>query len=212
MTGEAATVTGSLVSTIGGAEQTDLALLAWSAAPHGGEAHATIEDIIGTGGSDVVRGDAADNTYVAVGGGGNGVSVFDGRGGNDTVDFSHVTPAAAEVASVADVVPNGIYVNLASSEHGADGSAGEVTVQAWTIGRRRCPRYRACASQHVETVVGTVGSDILVGNGEANTFVYTAADDASIDAAGHISTGPAASYGFDIYQAWDPASGATDGH
>ena len=78
-TGEAATVTGSLVSTIGGAEQTDLALLAWSAAPEDGEAHATIEEIIGTGGSDVVRGDAADNTYVAVGGGENGVSVFDGR-------------------------------------------------------------------------------------------------------------------------------------
>jgi len=52
MTGDTTTVTGSLVSTIGGAEQTDLALLAWSAAPAGGEAHATIEDIIGAGGSE----------------------------------------------------------------------------------------------------------------------------------------------------------------
>jgi len=218
MTGEAATVTGSRVSTIGGAEQTDLALLAWSATPHGGEAHATIEDIIGTGGSDVVRGDAADNTYVAIGGGENGVSVFDGRGGNDTVDFSHVTPAAAEahagaeVASVADVVPNGIYVNLASSEHGADSSAGEVTVQAWTIGADGALDTALAHLEQVETVVGTVGSDVLVGNGEANTFVYSAADDASIDASGHISTGPAASYGFDIYHGGDPASGATDGH
>ena len=255
MTGEAATVTGSLVSTIGGAEQTDLALLAWSAPPGGGEAHATIEDIIGTGGSDVVRGDAADNTYVAVGGGENGVSVFDGRGGNDTVDFSHVTPGAAEavtgaaassgshaaataasagpseaaapaevsapaaeahagaeVASVADVVANGIYVNLGSSEHSADSSIGEVSVQAWTIGADGAVDTALAHLEHVETVVGTVGSDVLIGNGEANTFVYTAADDASIDASGHISTGPDASYGFDIYHGGDPASSATDVH
>jgi hypothetical protein len=256
MTGEASSVTGSLVSTVGGAEQTDLALLAWSAPPGSAEAHATIEDIIGTGGSDVVRGDAADNTYVAVGGGENGVSVFDGRGGNDTVDFSHVVPGAetatgsdhaaaaspgeaasavpaetaaptesaapsetaaaaaeahagSEVAS-ADVVPNGVYVNLSASEHSADSSIGEVSVQAWTIGADGAADTALAHLEHVETVVGTVGSDVIVGNEEANTFVYTAADDASIDASGHISTGSDASYGFDIYFGGDPASSAND--
>jgi hypothetical protein len=228
MTGEASSVTGSLVSTVGGAEQTDLALLAWSAPPGGGEAHATIEDIIGTGGSDVVRGDAADNTYVAVG-------VFDGRGGNDTVDFSHVAPGAetatgsdhaaasaetaapaaeahagSEVASAADVVPNGVYVNLSASEHSADSSIGEVSVQAWTIGADGAADTALAHLEHVETVVGTVGSDVIVGNEEANTFVYTAADDASIDASGHISTGSDASYGFDIYFGGDPAGSASD--
>jgi Ca2+-binding RTX toxin-like protein len=219
MTGEASTVTGSLVSTVGGAEQTDLALLAWSATPESREAHATIEDIIGTGGSDVVRGDAQDNTYVAVGGGENGASVFDGRGGNDTVDFSQVTPGAqaaahagAEAASAADVVPNGIYVNLASVEHSADSSVGEVTVQAWTIGADGAADTALAHLEHVETVVGTVGSDVLVGDGEANTFVYTAADDASIDASGHISTGADASYGFDIYHGGDRAGSAPDAH
>jgi Ca2+-binding RTX toxin-like protein len=217
MTGETSTVTGSLVSTIGGAEQTDLALLAWSAAPAGSEAHATIEDIIGTGGSDVVRGDAADNTYVTVSGRKNGVSVFDGRGGNDTVDFSHVPPGAeahagAEVAAAAGVVPNGIYVNLASSEHSAESSVGEVTVQAWSIGANGAVDTALAHLEHVETVVGTVGSDVLVGNGEANTFVYSAADDASIDASGHISTGPEASYGFDIYHGGEAAGNATDLH
>ena len=225
MTGETSSVTGSLVSTVGGAEQTDLALLAWSAPPGSGEAHATIEDIIGTGGSDVVRGDAADNTYVAVGGGENGVSVFDGRGGNDTVDFSHVAPdhataaspdeaapAGSEVASAADVVPNGVYVNLSASEHSADSSIGEVSVQAWTIGADGAADTALAHLEHVETVVGTVGSDVIVGNEEANTFVYTAADDASIDASGHISTGSDASYGFDIYYGSDPASSASDAH
>jgi hypothetical protein len=217
MTGEVATVAGSLVSTIGGAERTDLALLAWTAPSEAGEAHATIENIIGTGGSDVVRGDAADNTYVAVGGGENGVSVFDGRGGHDTVDFSQLTSAAAAAeahaaAEVADVVPNGIYVNLASSEHSADSSLGEVSVQAWTIGADGAADAALAHLEHVETVVGTVGNDILVGNGEANTFVYTAADDANIDASGHISTGAGASYGFDIYHGGDADGGASEGH
>src|SRR5262245_17848597 len=238
MTGEATSVTGSLVSTVGGAEATDLALLAWSAPAGGGEGHATIEEIIGTGGSDVVLGDAAANTYVAVGGGENGVSVFDGRAGSDTVDFSQLAPlahaaqpdapapsseppavgSAPEAASVAtapaDVVaPNGIYVNLSAHEHTAESSNGEVTVQAWTIGSDGGAGTALAHLENVETVVGTVGNDILVGNAQANTFVYTAADDARIDATGQISSGPDASYGFDIYVGGDRASSAAaDAH
>jgi Ca2+-binding RTX toxin-like protein len=230
VTGESSTVTGSLVSSIGGAEPTDLALLAWSTPAAGGEAQATIEEIIGTGGSDVVLGDAGANSYVAVGMGENGVSVFDGRAGSDTIDFSHVAPSAdaaqpdapapsseaavASASAVSDVVvPNGIYVNLSAHEHTAQSSSGEVTVQAWTIGPDGAVGTALAHLENVETVVGTVGNDILVGNAEANTFVYTAADDATIDAAGQISTGPEASYGFDIYFGADPASSqATDGH
>jgi RTX calcium-binding nonapeptide repeat (4 copies) len=237
VSGETSTVTGSLVSTIGGEEQTDLALLAWSAPAEGGAAQATIEDIVGTGGSDLVLGDAAANTYVAVGGGENGVSVFDGRAGTDTVDFSHVVPASdapssgavaaastpQDVSAPADgvtppaasdvVVPNGVYVNLSAHEHTAESSSGEVTVQAWTIGSDGTAGTALAHLENVETVVGTVGSDILVGNAEANTFVYTAADDATIDAAGQISTGPGASYGFDIYFGNDAASNsAGDSH
>ena len=224
VTGETTGVTGSLVSTIGGAEQTDLALLAWSAPAEGGAAQATIEEIVGTGGADVVFGDAAANAYVAVGGGENGVSVFDGRAGTDTVDFSKVAASSTEAqataaagepaAAVSDVVvPDGVYVNLSANEHTAESSNGEVTVQAWSLGPDGAAGTALAHLENVETVVGTVGNDILVGNIEANTFVYTAADDATIDAAGQIAAGPDANYGFDIYVGGNPASSsAADAH
>jgi RTX calcium-binding nonapeptide repeat (4 copies) len=251
-TGEATTVTGSLVSTSGGAEPLDLALLAWTAASEEGEAHGTIEQIIGSGGSDVVLGDAAANTYVAAGDGANGADVFDGRAGNDTIDFSRVTPAneataaatgagnaavgsaaalsngiaaaaapapaatgaaEAQLASRASTgstvaVPNGVYVNLSATKHSADSAQGTVTVQAWTIAADGAVDTALAHLANVETVVGTVGSDILVGNEAANTFVYTAADDASVNPAGQIATGSGASYGFDIYDGGDTASAA----
>src|SRR5262245_17940470 len=236
-TGEAAVVTGSLVSTIGGSEQMDLALLAWTTEPEDGNAYSSIEQIVGSGGSDVIRGDAAANTYVVVTAGENGASVFDGRGGSDSIDFSHVGPAAdamqgnhiattvtetgtsdAHAAPEASagtelVVGNGVYVNLASTEHSADSSQGTVSVQAWTIGGDGAAGTALAHLESVETVIGTVGGDVMVGNAEANTFIYTAADDARPDVAGQIATGPAASYGFDIYYGAEAASGhAWDGH
>jgi hypothetical protein len=210
-TGQASVVTGSLVSTIGGAEQMDLALLAWTGQPEGGEARSTIEQIVGSGGSDVIRGNAAANTYVVVATGENGASIFDGRGGNDSIDFSHVAPHASAAADL--VVGNGVYVNLASTEYSAESSQGTVSVQAWTIGADGAASTALAHLENVETVVGTVGSDVMVGNAEANTFVYTAADDARLDVSGQIAPGPGASYGFDIYYGAGAASAnASDGH
>ena len=210
LSGDTTTVTGSLVSSVGGDGDTDLALLAWT--EDGGQAHATIENIVGSGGSDVILGDGAANTFVMAGHGENGASVFDGRAGNDTVDFSQLAPASGGAANAGGVVvSDGVYVNLTSSGHTADSSAGEATVQAWAIGADGSAAAALAHLEHVETVIGTVGSDVMVGDHAANTFVYTAADDATIDAAGQIAAGAGASYGFDIYNGGDGA-GSPDGY
>jgi hypothetical protein len=124
---------------------------------------------------------------------------------------AHAAPEASAAADL--VVGNGVYVNLVSSEPSAESSQGTLSVQAWTIGADGAVGTALAHLDNVETIVGTVGSDVMVGNAEANTFVYTAADDARLDGAGQIATGPGASYGFDIYYGAEAAgANAWDGH
>ena len=189
-TGEATTVTGSVVSTIGGSEQMDLALLAWSA-PHDDHAgEATIEHIVTSGGADAIRGNNADNTVVVTGTGANGPVFFDGRGGNDTVDFSKLALSDSNT---------GIEVHLNQTHDDVTDQTGAVqsdVVQVSLLSQDPDKSAPVAELANVENVVGSRGNDViegdskdnvLVGGGGSDTFVF--GDVAVVDGRGVTDIG-----------------------
>lgn len=185
-TGEATTVTGSLVSTIGGAEPLDLALLAWTAPEDGCEAQSTIEDIVTSGGADVIWGNDADNTVVVTWSGENGPVFFDGRGGSDTVDFSELSLANANT---------GIEIHL--NQTTSDGGQSDLIQISYLSGDYAAETGAPVAQvQDVENVVGSCGDDViegdsndnvLAGGGGSDTFVF--GDVAVVDVRGVTQIG-----------------------
>ena len=172
-TGNLATVTGSLVTAVGGSEDTDLALLAWTAHA-GSEGHATIENILSSGGADAILGDDAGNTVIVSGDGTCGPVYFDGRGSNDTVDFSRLalpdTNSGIEIHlnQTTDVVTDAtgatqsdvIQVSL------LDGQGGETTTVAQI--------------KDVENVVGSSGNDVIEGDSNDNVMTGGGGSDAFV--------------------------------
>jgi len=159
-TGERAEVAGSLVSTIGGAEQTDLALLAWSESKVDAPAQSTIEQIVGSGGADVVLGDNSDNKYSIVGSGDGGVSYFDGRGGDDTIDFRGLS---------LDDTSAGVELHLNKSTDVSNpltGTTTDVSLAYSTLDSQKS----IAAVRNVENVDGTSRNDVLEGDENDNIF------------------------------------------
>lgn len=143
-------VTGSLVSTIGGSERVDLALLTFSNADPEAEGGASsIETIVGSGGADTISGDADDNTYVLVGDGSAGASTFDGRDGEDTIDFSRLTGEA------------GVNVDLGATD-------GEGRALATSLAGDETPLV---ALSNVENVIGSSHDDHIEGD-EDDNFLF----------------------------------------
>lgn len=160
ISGAALELTGSLVSTTGGTEQVDLALLAWSE-PAGeaadGTSLSTIETIVGTHGADIVSGDSQANTYVMVGDGSAGPSSFDGRGGEDTIDFSRLD------------TDEGVEIHLGDDdEHGvavATTTSGQELVELSNV-------ENVIATDHDDHIEGDEEDNFIFGGEGSDTFIF----------------------------------------
>ena len=163
-------VTGSVVSANGGeGTPLDLALLTWApqsaACDHGTAPAATIENIVGSQGADNVAGNAKDNTYFAVGDGTSGASLFDGRSGSDTIDFSKLLGGIT-----------GIDLHLGDATSGGGSETSVATVVSGADAGTAI-----VALSNVENVVGSHGNDTIQGNsadniltgiGGSDTFIF----------------------------------------
>src|SRR6185295_13580276 len=166
---------------------------AWTATDDGSGGHATIEDIVTSGGADAIWGDGADNTVVVTGDGTNGPVYFDGRGASDTIDFSRLDLADAN---------SGIEIHLNQTTDGVTdptGAAQSDVVQASLLnGQAGSTDDGTPVAQvrDVENVVGSCGNDIIEGDsndnvmsggGGSDTFVFS--DVAVVDGRGITDIG-----------------------
>jgi RTX calcium-binding nonapeptide repeat (4 copies) len=109
----------------------------------------SFERIIGTAGSDVVLGDAKDNTYVYNGNVSGVADVYFGRGGVDTIDLSSL---------------NSIWVDL-------NNSANEVYTSGTNVAYGYNSNTVIANLDSVERIIGTAGSDQVFGDAADNIFV-----------------------------------------
>lgn len=173
-TGEATQITGTLVSTTGGTERTDLALIVWAAPAHEttpGEMVATIENIIGSHGADAVSGDSRDNTYTVIGAGACGPSTFDGRGGTDTIDFSKLSlpGSGVEIHLAASASGSGSDgANSGSASSGGSGPDSGSAVATENSGNDQGPGTAIVILTNVENITGSKGNDVIEGNSADN--------------------------------------------
>ncbi len=195
-TGDRVSVTGSLVSTIGGSEQTDLALLAWSAHQDGSDGQATIENIVTSGGADAIAGNDAENTVVVTGTGQDGPVYFDGRGGKDTIDFSQLSLSGSNTGI--EVHLNQANDNVTDPTGGAQSDVVQVSYLSQVHDGSSAADSGAPVAQlkDVENVVGSRGDDVIEGNnndnvlaggGGSDTFVF--GDVAVVDGRGVTEIG-----------------------
>lgn len=116
----------------------------------------SIENISGTGGSDEIYGDAANNTFSSGGIARLGSSVqfverFDGRGGSDTYDLSTSTLPSAWVDLT---LATEVYSSFLNTSTGANANSAIADLTA------------------VENIVGTSGSDQFFGDANNNTYFF----------------------------------------
>jgi Ca2+-binding RTX toxin-like protein len=107
------------------------------------------ESIIGTTGSDVVLGDLNDNTYVYNGNTAGVSDVFFGRVGFDSIDLSALTSVWLDLTLGA----NEVYTNGLSIAAGYNSNTQIANLDS------------------VERIIGTAGSDIMLGDNSDNVFV-----------------------------------------
>lgn len=155
--GESLEVTGAIVSTHGGTQDVDLALVAFSSGGEGRDGQSTIENIVGSGGADVVLGDAQDNSYFVAAVSALGAAFFDGRSGSDTIDFSRIEGCDDD---------NGVAVYLGQGSDSGDGSQGGVAF-ALVSGEHGTS---IALLANVENVVGSRGGDIIAGDESDNVL------------------------------------------
>jgi uncharacterized protein YjiK len=111
----------------------------------------TVENIIGTSGSDTILGNDLDNAYRYNGNTVGTADVFQGRGGSDTIDVSSLSSVWVDLSRpsyTGNIFTNGSNVSLAYNSNTLVANLGGV-----------------------ENIVGTSGSDLVYGDGADNTFV-----------------------------------------
>ena len=112
-----------------------------------GDKLSSIEGLIGSGGGDRLTGNSLDNLLA----GGLGSDVLNGMNGTDTVDYSR--DHFFDAGDTADRVE--VHLGLG----GADGTGDEFKRQGGTFNRVSTDTLTS-----IENVIGTAGSDIIVGN------------------------------------------------
>src|SRR5262249_30332548 len=142
----------------------------------------------------------------------NNFDVFVASGQGNTVDFSGLTgllaPTTPQQGTAGATTrhdtsaPNGVFVDLTAQSQTVETAIGAVTVQAWQLDADGKALIPLAHLENIDNVTGTVGNDIIVGNGNANTFTYTATDGRA--------DGQSASYGFDIYYGGPRTGSAAD--
>jgi Ca2+-binding RTX toxin-like protein len=113
-----------------------------------GDKLSSIEGLIGSGGGDRLTGNSLDNLLA----GGLGSDVLNGMNGTDTVDYSR--DHFFDASDTADRVE--VHLGLG----GANGTGDEFTLQ----GDGTFKRVSTDTLTSIENVIGTAGSDIIVGN------------------------------------------------
>ena len=111
----------------------------------------TIENIVGTSGSDTVLGDGLDNSYKYTGNTAGIVDVFYGRGGFDTIDLSLMNSAWVDLNRAS--YNNNVFTSGLNFSYGYNSNSAVLALQT------------------VENIIGTTGSDVIYGDGADNTFV-----------------------------------------
>jgi Ca2+-binding RTX toxin-like protein len=110
----------------------------------------TIENIIGTIGSDTVLGDGLDNLYKYTGHTAGTAENFQGRGGSDTIDVSALSSVWVDLNR--PVYYTNIFTSGGNESFGYNANTAVVNLLG------------------VENIIGTAGSDVIYGDGQDNYF------------------------------------------
>ncbi len=111
----------------------------------------TVENVIGTSGSDTIIGDGNDNTYKYTGNTAGTPDTFQGRGGSDTLDVSSLSS---------------VWVDLNRPIY-----YGNVFTSGTNQGYGYNSNTLVVALAGVENIIGTTGADTIFGDANNNTFV-----------------------------------------
>jgi Ca2+-binding RTX toxin-like protein len=121
----------------------------------------SVENIIGTSGSDTVLGDGKDNSYKFTGNAVGTPDTFVGRGGTDTVDVSSLSSVWVDLSR--PIYYANIFTSGTSQSYGNNANTAVVNLS------------------DVENVIGTKGTDTIIGNASDNTFVSNGVASVGVD-------------------------------
>ena len=144
----------------------DNGFLARNAAAVGQDWLFSIENIIGTDFADTIAGDEKANTFMGLAGN----NILDGRGGNDTVSYSHATSGVTVDLTAAPDAEGYIFVDFNILKKDIKNDRGEVVGERTVYEGEQpgvTPRTVSYMDKikNFENVTGSTYNDTLIGNG-----------------------------------------------